>query len=104
MLSWNGTDLSGSDPRRRSLTAQAELLYVKNGASEVGELMKQGVSIKMVGSCGSSDAQGDNQEPSPDYYSSSTSGSKNSAQSFHTVHSRMDTSDNLKFSVAEFDE
>ena len=100
MLSWNGTDMSGSDPRRRSLTAQAELLYGRNGASEVGELVKQGMSIKMVGSHGSEDIQGDNQEPLPDYHSS-TSGSKNSAQSFHTAHSGMDKDDNLKTSVSD---
>jgi len=85
MLSWNGTDMSGSDAWRRSLTAQAELLFGRNGASEVGELVKQGISVKMVGSYGSSDTQ----EPLPDY-DSLTSGSKNSAQSFHTAHSGMD--------------
>lgn len=90
MLSLNGTEMSGSDPRRRSLTAQAELLFGMNGASEVGELVKQGLSIKIVNNSGSSEAQGNDQEQLPDYYSS-TSGSKNSAQSFHTAHSGVKT-------------
>jgi hypothetical protein len=96
MLSWNGTEMSGSDPRRKSLTAQAELLYGMNNASEVGELMKQGMSIKaVVSSCGSSDAQGD----LPDY--SSSTGSKTSAQSFHTAYSGGHASDSFKISIVE---
>jgi len=103
MLSWNGTDMSGSDIRRRSLTAQAELLYGRNGASEVGELVKQGVSVKMVGSYGSSNIQGNSQEALPDY-DSLTSGSKNSAQSFHTANSGMDKANDLLPTYVQSDE
>lgn len=103
MLSWNGTEMSGSDPRRRSLTAQAEFLYGMNTASEVGELIKHGHPIKIVGSRGSSPGpQGDEEETLPDYHSS-TSGSKSSGQTFHTANSGVDTihTKDMKISVAE---
>ena len=78
VVSWNGTDVSGSgDLRRRSLSAQAELLVgisEKNNLSELGELVKPGETIKLVDS-----------GTVVYHYDSSTSGSKGSFQSFHTA-------------------
>ena len=92
--SWNGTDVSGSgDVRRRSLTAQAELLvgmFEKNNLSEIGELMKPGETIKLVDS-----------GTSGYHYDSSTSGSKASIQSFHTAPNGDYASDSLTSALAE---
>ena len=86
IISWNGSDISASD-RRRSLTAQAELLvgmFGKTNPSEIGELSKPGNTVKLVGTGPS--VQGYTSEPLGDY-DSSTSGSKDTCQSFHTASS-----------------
>ena len=88
IISWNGTEFSGSDPRR-SLTAQAELLvgmFGKTNPSETGELSKPGDTVKLVG--GPLDPLGD--------YDSSTSGSKDTSQSFHTASSGIGTVNSQK--------
>ncbi|KAF9563231.1 hypothetical protein CPC08DRAFT_760993 [Agrocybe pediades] len=79
--------LSGSEPRSRSnsLSAQAELLvglYGRAQASEIGEILRRGDTIRMVeqqqcANDDASDALGD------DF--SLTSGSKGTANSYHTA-------------------
>lgn len=91
IVSWNGTDISGSDPRRRSLTARAELLVGisgKTNPSEIGELSKVDNMVRLVGTDPS--AQGYNSEPMGEY-DSSTTGSKDSSQTFLTALSEVGT-------------
>ncbi|KAF9048666.1 hypothetical protein BJ165DRAFT_1592738 [Panaeolus papilionaceus] len=89
LASWNGSDFSG-DHRSpsNSLSAQAELLagmFGKDNASEIGELMRKGDTIRMVDS---SSVHTDNSEAlgNPlNGYSSSTSGSRATGHSYHTA-------------------
>ena len=87
-------DLSGSEPRSRtnSLSAQAELLvglYGRNQASEIGEIMRRGDTIRMVehqqsANDDSSDALGDDfslTSGSRHSYHTATTGSQSSTDS-----------------------
>ncbi|KAF8910657.1 hypothetical protein CPB84DRAFT_1764285 [Gymnopilus junonius] len=86
-LSWTETEFSGSSDahsRSNSLTAQAELIvgmFGKANASEVGELMRRGETIRMVDGLSAND---DSSEALGDGYASTTSGSKDS---YHTASS-----------------
>ena len=85
-LSWADTELSVSSgdghSRSNSLTAQAELLvgmFGRANASEVGELMRRGETIRMVDG---QSATSDHSEALGEGYASTTSGSKDS---YHTA-------------------
>jgi hypothetical protein len=87
LRSWAGSDISEGEPRSRpnSLSAQAELLagmFGKSHASEVGELLERGETIRMVDSQFAND---DSSEELGAEYSSSTSGSKKTGISYHTA-------------------
>lgn len=50
LVSWAGTDLSGTSSRRNSLTAQAEVLAGIHHSTEIGELIRRGDTIRKVDS------------------------------------------------------
>jgi len=84
--SWAGSDFSEGEPRSRpnSLSAQAELLagmFGKSHASEIGEL-PQRETIRMVDNQSTKE---DSSELSGGEYSFTTSGSKETAISYHTA-------------------
>ncbi|PPR00895.1 hypothetical protein CVT24_000380 [Panaeolus cyanescens] len=88
LTSWNGSEFSDHRSPSNSFSAQAELLagmFGKYSASEIGELMRKGDTIRMVDS---SSVHTDNSEalgnPS-NGYSSSTSGSRATGLSYHTA-------------------
>ncbi|KAF8968122.1 hypothetical protein BDZ97DRAFT_1916343 [Flammula alnicola] len=90
LLSWSDTDFSGSEPRSRpnSLSAQAELLagvFGRANATEVGELMRKGDTVRMVDNQSANDDNSEALGDVGDGYASTTSGSKDSALSYHTA-------------------
>lgn len=89
--SWAGSsELLGSEPRSRptSMSAQAELLagmFGRANASELGELMRRGDSVRMVGDAGHEQSANDDSSEAlgeqGNGYASTTTGSKGSKES-----------------------
>lgn len=89
--SWAGSsEFLGSEPRSRptSMSAQAELLagmFGRANASELGELMRRGDSVRMVGDAGHEQSANDDSSEAlgeqGNGYASTTTGSKGSKES-----------------------
>ena len=103
--SWAGSsEFLGSEPRSRptSMSAQAELLagmFGRANATELGELMRRGDTVRMVGDAGHEQSANDDSSEAlgeqGDGYASTTTGSKESKESkesttntYHTASTR----------------